>query len=244
MFFFPISIVFVPLSAPLSLTPNRAPLTDYDCSYIRIVGGGVVAPAYTPTFRAGTRTRFPNRCVSAVNRLGKCAVEPCTRGGKPKGPSLFKGGEMVPAQFSGGAKPPPIRASWFPVGSPVGGGALGVKAAYVADVRGRRRWRLKEGVVNVVTLNRGLPRFTIQATLWGNVRVDGVEFRTDGRVVNVGREAPWCLTRPDATGKGVLPWGGWTAGKEIKVKIMPQAIRGHKVKIHAKTFRITVVMNL
>lgn len=203
-----------------------------------------MAPAYTPTFRPGTRTRFHNRCVSAVNRLGQCAVEPCTRGGNPRGPSLYTGGEMVPVQFAGGAKPPPIRASWFPAGSPVGGAALGVNAVYVADVRGRRRWRLKRGVVNVVTLNSGLPRFTIQATLWGNVRVDGVAFHAGGRVVNVERLAPWYLTRPNASGKGFLPWGGWTAGKEIKVKVAPLAIRGQSVKIQSKTFRIKVVMNV
>eukprot|EP00170_Pyropia_yezoensis_P004173 contig_17187_g4184 len=214
----------------------------YDCSYIRIVGGGVVAPAYTPTFRPGKGTRFPNRCVSSVNRLGKCAVEPCTRGGNPQGRSLYTGGEMVPAQFAGGAKPPPIRATWFPVGSPVGGGVLGVNAVFVTDVRGRRRFRLKRGVLNVVTLNSGLPRFTIQATLWGNVRVDGVAFRTDGRTVSVEREAPWYLTRPDASGKGFLPWGGWTTGKEIKVKVTPLAIRGQKVKIQSKTFLVKVVM--
>lgn len=235
-------VTCIPLILPQRT--NDCSLADYDCSYIRIVGGGVVAPAYTPTFRPGTRTRFPDRCVSSVNRLGKCAVEPCTRGGNPRGRSLFTGGEMVPAQFAGGKVPPPIRSTWFPAGSPAGGGALGTKAAYVADVSGRRRWRLKRGVLNVVTLNRGLPRFTIQATLWGNVRVVGVAFRVDGRIVNVERQAPWYLTRPDASGKGLLPWGGWTAGKELKVRVTPLAIKGENVKIHSKTYRIKVVMNL
>lgn len=203
----------------------------------------MVAPTHQPIFQPGTRTRFPNRCVSAVNRLGACAVEPCTRGGNPQGPSLFTGGEMVPVQFARGAQPPAIRSSWFPAGTPVGGGTLGTNAVYVADVRGRRRWRLKRGRVNVVTLNTGLPQFTIQATLWGNVRVDGVEFRAGRRVLTVERQAPWFLTRPNASGKGFLPWGGWTAGKEVWLTISPIAIRGQQVKIHSKTYRIKVVMN-
>lgn len=190
------------------------------------------------------RTRFPDRCVSSVNRLGACVVEPCTRGGDPQGPSLFTGGEMVPAQFSGGAKPPAISTWWFPAGTPAGGGVLGIDAAYVADVHGRRRWRLNQGGVNVVSLNAGLPQFTIEAALTGNVRVDGVEFRAGGRVLHVERQEPWFLTPRKASGKGLVPWGEWTAGKEILLTITPIAVRGQAVKIQFKNFRIKVMMNI
>jgi len=223
--------------------PKRRPVLSslgdyYDCSYVRIAGGGVVEPAHTPTFRPGTRTRFPNRCVASVNRLGPCREEPCTVGRRANGKSLHQGGELVPAPFAGGKTPPPLRTSWFPT---TGAGRLGINAAYVTDLDGRRKRRLRTNRVNVVALGRDLERFTMEATVWGDVRVDGVAFAVPGKTRHIARAAPWFLTRVGAGTKARRSWGYWTAGKVVKVKITPLAITGHDVRVVPKTYRIKVV---
>lgn len=196
-------------------------------------------PTYQPFFRVGFGTRFPDRCVASVNSLGPCRVEPCTVGGGADTPSLFLGGEMKPSQFVRGRMPRLLRASWFY--QPVAG-KLGTNKAYVTDLSGKRRSELKTWVVNDVVIDRNLPSFTIEATVWGNVRVDGVAFRVNGRLARVEREGPWFLTGPNDAGNGRQLWGDWTTGQVITISVTPMGIEGPAIKVYSKNFVIRVKM--
>lgn len=201
----------------------------------------MVEPTYQPTFQPGHRTRFPDRCVASVNRLGLCPEEPCTKGHKARSQSLHLGGELVPAPFFRGRTPPVLRSSWFPT---EGSGSLGAGAAFITDVQGSRRWLLKAQGVNEVVVDGDLPEFGVESTVWGNVRVDGVAFHVDGRLASVGREEPWALTRSAVGGKGLRLWDGAEEGEVVKLTVTPMGTKGHAVKVHPKNFLIKVVKSL
>lgn len=196
-------------------------------------------PTHSPTFQPGFGTRFPDRCVSSVDRLGAFRVEPCTVGGDPDGPSLYTGGELVPIQFSGPPPPPPLNASWFPTS---GAGSLGIIDVFVVNRFGQRQWALNGTGVNEVSLDAGLHSFSLEATVWGNVMVGGVAFQVGTRRMRVAPEAPWYIT-PRKEGSELLDaWGYWTAGHVVNVTVSPRGLDGDAVAVYPKEFLVRVLM--
>lgn len=68
----------------------------YSCANIVIQGGNRVKAVHTPVFIPGMNDRSIRKCLSAVNRLGPCAREPCKRNGR-----RFEASHMVPHCFNG-----------------------------------------------------------------------------------------------------------------------------------------------
>lgn len=196
---------------------------------MRITGGAPLVRSHQPTFSPGRFTAAPGACVSAVNRLGPCRHEPCTVGGSLYAPSLFTGGVTVPSEFAHGRRPRPLTTAMFNGVLGKGGaqrqpqGPPYIAGAYIVNRFGSRVRTLlgaAEGV-NTLTLSpEGVDVFTVEAVLGGKTP-RSVKFEVEGWVARIDWAAPWGLTR-EAPDGGWEPWGGWTSGKELKLRITPE----------------------
>lgn len=95
--------------------------SDYvDCARVRIAGGVPQTSSYQPVLLPGSDAAPEGSCEATRNSISQCRNDRCP--GRPVS-------VMVPAEFAGGAKPPPIPASLY------GGG--GGKHAWLSVPQGR-----------------------------------------------------------------------------------------------------------
>lgn len=241
----------------------HCPPADYDCSYVRISGGSPLEATAPRPFNTGIGTRFADRCVSSVNSLGKCVVEPCTKDGTASGESRFTGGEMVPKEFTNGMTPPPLTSSMYldlpqrlpqspptvsPTPEPTPSPTLspspakrrlwvGIKGFYVVDTRGVRADTLSMSAVNTVSRSHYPMGFTIEASTKGNVKVQAVAFLVNKAHVRTEWFPRWSLTGDRQN--YWAPWRGYKKGHLMLVRAKPWAKRA--TKNYARTVRIRVV---
>ena len=229
---------------------------------MRISGGAPLEATAPRPFITGIGTRFADRCVSSVNSLGKCVVEPCTKDGTESGESRFTGGEMVPKEFTNGTTPPPLTSDMYlnlpqrlpqspptepptpeltPTPSPSPSPAnprlwVGIKGFYVVDTRGVRADTLSMSAVNTISRSHYPKGFTLEAITQGNVPVQSVTFLVNKAHVRTERLPRWSLTGDHKN--YWAPWRGYKKDHLMRVRAKPWAKRAAKHYSRAVQIRV------
>lgn len=194
---------------------------------MRITGGAELQASQPRRFIPGEAAGYTNRCLSAVDALGPCKVEPCTDDRTDFGKSLFTGGEIVPREFANGTIPRPLMALDYthpdggperipqtpptpaptPAPTPSIANWVGVNNFYVIDTRGVRSAPLSLTRVNNVSKAAYPSGFSIEVDTQGTVPTEWINFSVNSKLQRVERAARWCLSG-DHMGY-FAPWSGY-----------------------------------
>lgn len=177
----------------------------YDCSYIRIQGGGPVQEAFTPEFAAGGGSMYEDGCDATVDRLGICWKEPCI--------PIRQTSKMVPAPFKDGSKPNPVLSAWYGQGSSsVEHGSVDISRLRLVDAR--KDNVLNEDLGQVIDLNRN-DEITLLAETNGDINY--VEWFTNGKQIGRDYASPYTIAG-DYKGD-FYPWMHPLFGRRIRVAV-------------------------